>query len=226
MNKNFSLGIVAVVIALSFVFLFGINETHGPLVSTSTPSGTNSTSTPNSSTGGSQVSKRAYGEVVMRVGETIPFKYVSLKLLSVISDSRCAKGVQCIWTGTAKIKLHVSNPSGNYDTELELGKTLKTENETIEFVSLSPYPVMNSEILESDYRATLKVTLNPDIKVGGCFVGGCSGQLCSDQPNMASTCEWTEAYACYKTAKCERQSNGQCGWTPTQELNMCLSNAQ
>jgi hypothetical protein len=54
-------------------------------------------------------------------------------------------------------------------------------------------------------------------------VGGCSGQICSDQPDMASTCEWREEYACYKTARCEKQASGQCGWTATAELNMCLN---
>ena len=30
-----------------------------------------------------------------------------------------------------------------------------------------------------------------------CYKGGCSGQLCSDQEDMISTCEWTARYACY-----------------------------
>jgi len=57
-----------------------------------------------------------------------------------------------------------------------------------------------------------------------CFKGGCSGQLCSDKPNMISTCEWRESYACYHTAKCELQADGKCGWTMTDELKKCLEN--
>lgn len=57
---------------------------------------------------------------------------------------------------------------------------------------------------------------------GGCFVGGCSSQLCSDQEGMISTCEWREEYACYQQATCERQSNGDCGWTQDAELQACL----
>lgn len=56
-----------------------------------------------------------------------------------------------------------------------------------------------------------------------CFVGGCSSQLCSDQEGMASTCEYRESYACYQNATCERQQDGQCGWTQTSELALCLS---
>lgn len=59
---------------------------------------------------------------------------------------------------------------------------------------------------------------------GGCYVGGCSSQLCSDTPDMASTCEWRESYACYQNQTCERQSNGTCGWTETESLKQCLAN--
>jgi hypothetical protein len=57
-----------------------------------------------------------------------------------------------------------------------------------------------------------------------CFVGGCSGQVCSDQEGVISTCEWRPEYACYQTAKCEVQTDGNCGWTQTAELNACLMN--
>lgn len=55
-----------------------------------------------------------------------------------------------------------------------------------------------------------------------CFVGGCSGELCLAEPGAVSTCIYKEEYACYKTAKCERQQDGQCGWTQTVELTSCL----
>lgn len=58
----------------------------------------------------------------------------------------------------------------------------------------------------------------------GCFVGGCSGQVCSDQEGVVSTCEWRAEYACYQTATCERQADGECGWTETPELTACLAN--
>ncbi|MBI3072324.1 MAG: hypothetical protein HYY84_09420 [Deltaproteobacteria bacterium] len=55
-----------------------------------------------------------------------------------------------------------------------------------------------------------------------CFKGGCSGQLCTDQAGAISTCEWRDEYACYRTATCERQTSGACGWTSTPELRTCL----
>jgi hypothetical protein len=56
-----------------------------------------------------------------------------------------------------------------------------------------------------------------------CFVGGCSSQMCSDRPDVISTCEWRPQYACYRTATCERQATGQCGWTMTAALQQCLA---
>jgi hypothetical protein len=57
-----------------------------------------------------------------------------------------------------------------------------------------------------------------------CFVGGCSGQVCSDDPGVITTCEFRPEYACYREATCEVQAGGQCGWTETPALAACLAN--
>ena len=58
---------------------------------------------------------------------------------------------------------------------------------------------------------------------GGCVITGCSGQVCADK-EVVTTCEFQPQYACYKQySRCERQSNRECGWTPTQALTKCLS---
>jgi eight-cysteine-cluster-containing protein len=54
-----------------------------------------------------------------------------------------------------------------------------------------------------------------------CFKTGCSGQVCADE-EVVTTCEYRPEYECYKTAKCERQANGNCGFTDTPELRRCL----
>lgn len=60
-----------------------------------------------------------------------------------------------------------------------------------------------------------------------CQIGGCSGQVCvaGDLEPPVTTCEWRPEYACYQSADCTVQGNGQCGWTPTEELETCLANA-
>jgi hypothetical protein len=59
--------------------------------------------------------------------------------------------------------------------------------------------------------------------VDSCEVGGCSRQFCHEPGEQyGGGCEWEESYACYDTATCERQANGKCDWTPTEELQSCL----
>jgi len=71
--------------------------------------------------------------------------------------------------------------------------------------------------------ATSTATTTP-VTQGKCYVGGCSGQICADTEGMVSTCEYREVYGCYRTATCERQSTGKCGWTETAELSQCIQN--
>ncbi len=81
------------------------------------------------------------------------------------------------------------------------------------------FKVVNGLLVES--LAPAPIAPSP-VPVSGCYVGGCSSQICSDQKDMASTCEYNETYACYKTATCERQVSGECGWTSSPELLSCL----
>ena len=57
----------------------------------------------------------------------------------------------------------------------------------------------------------------------GCYIGGCSQEVCSDEPDVASTCEYRPENSCFKSARCEKQSNGQCGWTQSTALAQCLN---
>ena len=56
-----------------------------------------------------------------------------------------------------------------------------------------------------------------------CFTSGCSGQVCADH-SVITTCEFRPEYACYHAATCERQADGQCGFTPSAALATCLAN--
>jgi hypothetical protein len=55
-----------------------------------------------------------------------------------------------------------------------------------------------------------------------CIRTGCSSQVCSDQ-TVITTCEFRPEYACYQKAACERQADGNCGFTKTAELTECLA---
>jgi eight-cysteine-cluster-containing protein len=55
-----------------------------------------------------------------------------------------------------------------------------------------------------------------------CRATGCSGTVCSAE-DVVTTCEFRPEYACYQSATCAAQADGQCGWTMTPELEACLA---
>lgn len=61
-----------------------------------------------------------------------------------------------------------------------------------------------------------------------CVRAGCSSQLCVDPSDagVITTCEYRPEYACYNSARCERQRNGKCGWTQDRELRQCVKKAK
>ncbi len=97
----------------------------------------------------------------------------------------------------------------------------------ITLIEVSPEKNSMVNILSSDYRFAFDVsksdkpiTNSPNKK---CYVGGCSSQVCSGDPDVVTNCMYSEEYACYQTAKCEVQLSGECGWTKDEELKSCLS---
>ncbi|MBN2494936.1 MAG: hypothetical protein JXR96_10130 [Deltaproteobacteria bacterium] len=63
-----------------------------------------------------------------------------------------------------------------------------------------------------------------------CVRAGCSGELCiskaeARQGRGRTTCRWVGIYRCYKLARCERQPDGRCGFTMTEEARKCLGPA-
>jgi hypothetical protein len=166
---------------------------------------------------------------VISLAETKTINGVTLKPLAVVEESRCPQGVQCIWAGTVRVRTQISTNGVSTTTVIELGKSVIVSSKGITLASVTPGPVAGIPVKSGDYRfvfnvKTVSVSTPPPV-AGGCFVGGCSSQICSEDPHAISTCEYRQEYACYKTAACERQASGQCGWTDTAALRMCLASA-
>jgi hypothetical protein len=58
-----------------------------------------------------------------------------------------------------------------------------------------------------------------------CFKTGCSSEVCADR-DVVTACIFRPEFACYQKAICERQRNGECGFTQTAELTACLVRAR
>lgn len=98
---------------------------------------------------------------------------------------------------------------------------------TASLISVSALLLLMSIVVATSAAETpfeLYIQQPPGKTTSQCVVGGCSSQLCVDSTTgpIYSTCEWRDEYACYQGASCEHQSNGECGWTMTNDLRSCL----
>lgn len=72
-------------------------------------------------------------------------------------------------------------------------------------------------------------TSSPVSETNGCVRAGCSNQLCVDQSDaddIMTTCEYKDEYACLEQSVCERQANGECGWSESDEYISCMANLE
>ena len=86
---------------------------------------------------------------------------ITVKFISIIEDSRCPEGTNCIHAGNAKIKVTVSKRGGESKT-FELNTNLGPKGDTFEgyainLVNLTPTPKDNIRINRNGYTATFTV---------------------------------------------------------------------
>lgn len=207
MNKNHTyLAIFAIMVLIVLVYL----GSHQRVIITPTESLPASSVT-------------ATTTAILKLDEQRTFGDTLLVAWAVTEDSRCPSDVQCIQAGRVLVAVNASSTSHFSTFEMEIGKTYTTENLKITLDQVSPYPISTRKIADDEYRFTFTVAPHsPNIATGRCYVGGCGGQLCTDKPDIVSTCEFRAEYACYKQAVCERQISGACGWTETPGYKMCL----
>ena len=105
-------------------------------------------------------------EFTMKVGEDVVFKGEDLEIrfLSVVEDSRCPKGEQCITEGKAKIELQLKR-SQKQPVTMELNTSSGTQKANydgyeVKIIGLEPYPKMGGSIKPADYVLTVLVSKN------------------------------------------------------------------
>lgn len=97
-----------------------------------------------------------------RIGQEVSALDVSITPLSVLQDSRCPVGVQCIWAGTVKLKARLSSGLGTATQEFTLGEPITTEVEVVTLKSVAPAPVAGVAIPEGDYVFQFEVAKRTD----------------------------------------------------------------
>jgi len=87
---------------------------------------------------------------------------IAVSFDSVLEDSRCPEGVNCIWSGNAKIRLKSSKRKQTPSTvELNTDAGPKSSsylNYEIKLVGLKPRPKADAKVQANEYEAALIVT--------------------------------------------------------------------
>ena len=101
----------------------------------------------------------------MKIGEKVDVDGgPEIEFLRLEEDSRCPRGVNCIWAGQATIVLAITSPDGNSNNVTLTGFNVKEKMETtldgytIRFQALRPHPKASQPANPADYLATLVVT--------------------------------------------------------------------
>jgi hypothetical protein len=102
-------------------------------------------------------------EFKLKIGEsaTASREGLEIEFDSVTDDSRCPKGVTCVWAGNAKVLLKVKKDAGKpMDVELNTNinpRTSRYLEYELSLKELKPYPEANAPIKSSEYEVTLTV---------------------------------------------------------------------
>ena len=93
--------------------------------------------------------------------KTVPGTKMTIKFISLVEDSRCPEGVNCIQAGNARIKVTVKmrGESKTFELNTNLGpKGESFEGYAINLVNVTPAPKDNIRINRNGYTATFTVS--------------------------------------------------------------------
>jgi len=99
-------------------------------------------------------------------------------------------------------------------------ESIETENEEVP----GDLENKNSEPEDNESNEDEEKKEEEIIRGKGCVVGGCNSELCLEEGKeneIYSICLYKPEYTCLKHAICEKQQSEDCGWTVTEEYNVC-----
>ncbi|MEM6928948.1 MAG: hypothetical protein AAF602_18560 [Myxococcota bacterium] len=94
----------------------------------------------------------------LAIGEQLRVDAVTVALESLVEDSRCPEGVQCIWAGQTTFGVAMSTDGERVAGEVIWpGEPMAASGYTLELTEVQPPKTAPATIEESQYRATFVV---------------------------------------------------------------------
>lgn len=90
--------------------------------------------------------------VVLSLYEKRNVQGITVNPWAVLEDSRCAKGLQCIWAGRVKVGVAIKSSLSDLSRELGEGEYVTIENFKITLIKVEPYPVSTHKTEDGEYR--------------------------------------------------------------------------
>jgi hypothetical protein len=166
-NRNLILWILGLVVVAAIAFMVASSTGDGiNLNATSTPATTTTTGTGSNSgqpTGGtSEVSQNSgiteSATLTLALGQEGSVGGVTLKPTTVVEDSRCPSGVQCVQAGTFRVNVIITSGGGTFTRTMELGVTNEiVGGQTLALTSVSPAAFPGGTPSNESYRLTFTI---------------------------------------------------------------------
>ena len=113
-------------------------------------------------------SGRTNCDLKIRVGRTatLAAEKLRFRFVRVANDSRCPKGVECVWAGNVEVLIEIGTKSGRVKKTLRLNTNASPERPAeaefggyiVKLVGVSPYPRAGYKIRPGEYVASLVLT--------------------------------------------------------------------
>lgn len=98
------------------------------------------------------------------LGDSMQLGDKSIKFKKVVSDSRCPKGVTCVWAGEVKVLVEFYEDGKFKGEKIITGSNISIEeffsikDIVIKTLGVSPYPEINKKISPEEYSLHIKIS--------------------------------------------------------------------
>ncbi len=148
--------LLIIVIAAAYVLVpKALHTTWPDLVSgAKTMTASDTTATPSEQHVAMTTNPDGTRSVTLKVGQTATIDGVTIRIVSVKQDSRCAAGTECFVAGTVQVEAAAEYKGFTKTFTLELNKAYTFYGYAVTLSSVYPAPVKGTQIAPSDYAFT------------------------------------------------------------------------
>jgi len=86
------------------------------------------------------------------LGQTAQVGALAATPVKVVEDSRCPRGVQCVWAGRVVLQTLIESAGWRETVSLTLGKVQEIRGTQITLASVTPQRMTEGEVEPADYR--------------------------------------------------------------------------